>query len=448
MAPFFQQRISRRFRKAVSMKPNTWSMTHSAAVVFLCLGLLAVAWLCTIGVTFSEEGDDSRRQRRYEEAAVALSKAQEATNAKRTITIRVLDYQGVPVANVPLVLIGNRYRAVVLPLVTKFHDVVTLRAKTDVDGKATFGPVVVGDMSIGIELEGLPNGLDVESDEAYYVPGPNNSVRDRGPRTAPGIDFQLYVHRFVGPRPLFEMPPRRLENAPLDGTPVEWPFGSPYYGNRDAGESLEEGMKAELSIRLWRDPAVSYMVSDPVGVSGGRSVRRRVNYEAAYWMEIEARNGGLREVEPPSADPRQVCMAPADGYLQRVSWAYDPAIEKTKDGDVSLAEASGRDHWFWWVRNSGQGSVYALLSFRCLYGYDYSKALPRVTIEAEGVFNPTAGDRLIERPTGRRAVWVTEFTRDKADEWFKRVEPWLPYPAIPVPPLQAGWPPRAQNSAP
>lgn len=409
---------------------------------------LAAAWLCAGGALYSEEGEDSRRQRRYEEAAMALSKAQQANNAERTVTIRVLDYQGLPVANVPLILIGNRYRAVVLPLLTKFHDVVKVRAVTGSDGKATFGPVVVGDFSIGIEVEGLPNGLDVEGGEEYYVPGPNVPVRDRGPRTAPGVDFQLYVHRFVGPRELCLMPMKSLICPPSDGTSVEWPYVSTDIMDRDAREILDPGLSSDFVVRFWRDPAVPFLVPSDSQGQVGMDEGSRIAFNAPYWFEIEAKNGGLQEVVPATADPQMAWMAPEDGYRQRVSWVHDPLAERIEGDGGSLRRASDRKRWFWWVRRGDKGLVFALISFRCSSGVDYRTKLPRILLQAQGIFNPRPGDRLIERPIGRHATWIKGFSGEEAEEWLKQMEPWQPYPAIPVPPLQVGWPPRVQNPAP
>lgn len=396
----------------------------------------------------SPSPEEEAERARYYASAVAVSQEGERRNAERTIRFRVLDMAGKPVPDVPIYVIAKRFRTVSWTQ-GSFFDVIDPKLTTNADGVAIFGPEVVGWVSVSLEPDVFPAGYDADRHESVSFPGRNDHVQNRGPRTAPGIDFQFYLHRYRGPHPLWESS-GKMHHMPMDGTPVDWCLTNPYNPERDARVPVAQGPDAtppDFSVRYWRDPDKPVVVPAKPKMDGSMKTFRdgtpyvNFNNDAVHWFEVTALVGGLRAVDPPDADPARVGEAPVDGYQQRVHWTFNPDdVRDPASGTVATSMAP-RSLWYWWARGSDKGTVYALVRFSPSQGVDYTEKGPVVTLEARYFLNPVPNDRLIERPIRRKATWITYSTSAQEIAWHREINPTKPLPITAVPALLPQWPP-------
>jgi hypothetical protein len=430
--------------------------TSRAAMMELvpwCGRVLAVLWWCWfIGVLGAEENppspDEERERARFLASAEEVSRQWVKSNQERTVRFRVVDMAGNPIPDIGITVTAKRYRAVTL-IQGKYFDVINKTIHTGADGTAVFGPEVAGDLYTSISADRLPSGFDVDQLEVYVLPDDNKHVLNRGPRTAPGIDFLFYLHRYRGPHPLWESS-GKMHHMPLDGTPVDWCLTNPYNPERDARVPVAQGPDAtqpDFSVRYWRDPAKPVVVPAKPDFDGSVQTFRDgtpyvyFNNDAVHWFEVTALVGGLRAVDPPDADPARVGEAPVDGYQQRVHWTFNPDdVRDPASGTVATSMAP-RSLWYWWARGSDKGTVYALVRFSPSQGVDYTEKGPVVTLEARYFLNPVPNDRLIERPIRRKATWITYSTSAQEIAWHREINPTKPLPITAIPALLPQWPP-------
>ena len=414
-----------------------------------CMMLFGMTWsLCIPTVNASdvdpiEKEQDSPHteteagnQQRITERLSELTAAQAGLNRERSFTVQVLDEDGKPAQGVELLLTAQKYLRTILPG-GKMAESTMVRIKTDQAGlvktpvvnAARFHLTVSIDNSVSIYDDSRFFGsVEFLSDGSIFGGYEKLGIEPGVPprqRRAPGIDWILYVHKFIGPHPLVEGTANSY-SIPVDGTTRPWPLLHPIWSSSiHAVDNPEARLStSDIRVRVWRDPAVPattpiiapenmpFMAKNPDG-----SQRYQVNPDADWWIELEAVHGGVQTLLVTQDVNNKVLdrtTAPHDGYADRV-------VIKKQDLPKALEAPSGhpddRIVWLWWSWGGPQAR-FALIRLETRFDLDQKSREVSADISARLFINPTPGDRLIERPWARQPTWITDLTKDQALAWL------------------------------